>query len=520
MEAINIALKIINFLIILTAICLSSIGFMHMFQLNSYQIKSHYYRIKQNPGQLIPNIIFPLVSAVSLLLKPTAAYIYIDCVFLLAAYVNRPKKAKKPLVYTPRVKRQLIALAILNIIIIVASDIIWGSFGRVSAMIYLYLLTPVMIIISALICKPIEKHISNGFIKDAKKILASKPDMRIIGVTGSYGKTSVKHYLNTLLKAKYNVLITPGSFNTPMGVVRTIREHLKPADEIFVCEMGARHVGDIKEICDIVHPHDGIITSIGPQHLETFYTLDNIKKTKFELADSLGSEGILFANMDDENVASCLKGRKYIAYGIKNKEGYYAENISVSERGTTFSAVSPNGEKCEYTTKLIGMHNVLNIVGAIAVANTYGIPMQSLKSQVRKIECVPHRLYLKDHGAVAIIDDAYNSNPSGAKAALEVFGVFDGYRILVTPGMVELGEKQDECNYEFGANASKVCDYVILVGKKQTESIYKGLSDSGYDLNKIFVADTIDEAIKKAYAVDSMGKKKYILLENDLPDNY
>lgn len=520
MEAIIIALKIINFVIILMAISLSTIGFMHMFQLNSYQIKSHFYRIRQNPIQLMPNIVFSLIAAIGLFFAPILSYIYTLCVFLAAAYTNRPKKAKKPLVYTPRVKRQLICCAIINILCMIAAWAIYGELGLAIASICLYFAAPIVIIVSALICKPIEKHISNGFIKDAKKILSSKSDMRIIGVTGSYGKTSVKYYLNTLLKAKYNVLMTPGSFNTPMGVVRTIREHLGATHEIFVCEMGARHVGDIKEICDIVHPDDGIITSIGPQHLETFYTLDNIKKTKFELADSLKSSGILFANMDDENVASCCKGRKYIAYGIKNKEGYYAENISVSQRGTTFTAVSPSGEKCEYTTRLIGMHNVLNIVGAIAVANTYGIPMQSLKPQVRKIECVPHRLELKDHGAVAIIDDAYNSNPSGAKAALEVFGVFDGYKILVTPGMVELGEKQDECNYEFGANAAKVSDYVILVGKKQTESIYKGLVESGYDTDKIFVSDTIEQAIKKAYAIDPMGKKKYILLENDLPDNY
>lgn len=520
MEILNLIIKIINFVIILSAICLSTIGFMHMFQLNSYQIKSHYYRIRQNPGQLIPNIIFPLICIPVLMMSEPMVYINTDWIFLLAAFINRPKKAKKPLVYTPRVKRQLGVCATITFAVIVVSNLLWGDMGRVVSMIALYLLSPATIIISALICKPIEKSISNGFINDAKKILASKPDMKIIGVTGSYGKTSVKYYLNTLLKAKYNVLMTPGSFNTPMGVVRTIREHLRATHEIFVCEMGARHVGDIKEICDIVYPHDGIITSVGPQHLETFYTLDNIKNTKFELADALKADGLLFLNMDDENIKAHSKGRKYIAYGINNKEGYYAENITVSERGTSFTAVSPSGEKCEYTTKLIGMHNVLNIVGAIAVANTYGIPLENLKSQVRKLECVPHRLELKDHGNVAIIDDAYNSNPSGAKAALEVFGVFDGFKILVTPGMVELGEKQDECNREFGANAARVSDYVILVGKKQTESIYAGLADSGYPKDKIYVANTIEEAINKAYAINSEGKKKFILLENDLPDNY
>ena len=520
METLNITLEVINLLVMIMALCLSTFVSLHMFQLNSYQLKSHFNRLKQKPGQIVPNIIFGAAGIASVFMNLTAALVYTNCLFIIAMLVNRPKKAKKPLVITARVKRQTVVFVLFYSIIIAIPDVCYGTIGRIIVISALYIAMPLSLAATALICKPIEKYISNGFIKDAKRILASKPDMRIIGVTGSYGKTSVKYYLNTLLKAKYNVLMTPGSFNTPMGVVRTIREHLRATHEIFVCEMGARHVGDIKEICDIVHPHDGIITSVGPQHLETFYTLDNIKKTKFELADALDNDGLLFANMDDENVADCCKGRKYIGYGINNKEGYYAENISVSERGTKFTAVSPTGEKCEYNTKLIGMHNVLNIVGAIAVANTYGIPMESLKSQVRKLECVPHRLELKDHGNVAIIDDAYNSNPSGAKAALEVFGVFDGYRILVTPGMVELGEKQYECNYEFGANAAKVSDFVILVGKKQTESIYVGLTDSGYPKEKIYVASTIEEAINKAYSINSQGRKKFILLENDLPDNY
>ena len=520
MEKLTILLEIINIIIPILALCLTTLIHLHMFQLNSYQIKSHFNRIKQNPGQLLPDIIIGAAGLASLFMNTVSALVYTNCLFVLAIILNKPKKAKKPMVYTTRIKRHLTLYIIYFAIIIALSNIYFGTTGRICAISALYLLSFVSLVITALICKPFEKAISNSYINDAKKILASKSDMKIIGVTGSYGKTSVKYYLNTLLKAKYNVLMTPGSFNTPMGVVRTIREHLSATHEIFVCEMGARHVGDIKEICDIVYPHDGIITSVGPQHLETFYTLDNIKKTKFELADSLGNDGLLFLNMDDENVASYSKGRKYIAYGINNKEGYYAENINVSERGTSFTAVSPNGEKCEYNTKLIGMHNVLNIVGAIAVANTYGIPMESLRSQVRKLECVPHRLELKDHGNVAIIDDAYNSNPSGAKAALEVFGVFDGYKILVTPGMVELGEKQDECNYEFGANAAKVSDFVILVGKKQTESIFKGLADSGFNKDKIYVADKIEEAINKAYAINSQGKKKFILLENDLPDNY
>lgn len=515
-----IAINIVNIVIILTAYVLSCISQLHMFQLNSYQIKSHIYRLKDNLNRILPNIIFPAISLITLLFKGITGVLALTVIFTAALIATLPKKAKKPFVYTARVKRQFVTIGIITVLVLVVCGIYVDIYAVSYAAVALYFASPVIIVISAIINKPVENIVKNRYINDAKRILASMNDMKIIGVTGSFGKTSVKYYLNTLLKAKYNVLMTPGSFNTPMGVVRTIREYLKASDEIFVCEMGARHVGDIKEICDFVHPHDGIITSVGPQHLETFKSLENIKKTKFELADSVSDGGKLFVNMDDDNIRSYIGKRTHIGYSIKNPSDYKAENISVSERGTTFTVVTKNGKKCEYTTKLIGEHNVLNIVGAIAVANTYGIPLESLKPQVRKLECVPHRLELKDNGIAVIIDDAYNSNPTGAKVALDVLGIFDGYKILVTPGMVELGEKQNELNRELGKQASKVSDYIILVGKKQTEPIYEGIKQSGYPDNQVYIANNINDAISKAYEINSGGKKKFILLENDLPDNY
>ena len=163
---------------------------------------------------------------------------------------------------------------------------------------------------------------------------------------------------------------------------------------------------------------------------------------------------------------------------------------------------------------------MLNITGAIAVSHTLGISMTELKPQVRRLECVPHRLQLIDKGNALVIDDAYNSNPSGTKAALDTLALITGFKILVTPGMVELGTKQDECNYIFGKNAAEVCDFVILVGKRQTESIKRGLDDAAYPADKIFIADNIGEALTKAYGLNSHEQKKIILLENDLPDNY
>ena len=504
---------------------MSVIDSVHFFQLNSYRFDTHTKWMRENLRKyLTHNIISVLMLIVVFVpMNPMVKAIALEILFIISLPSEKPKKAKKPLVYTARVKRMLATTLLVVLAVLVPTTIKGMSSAHETyplfAMVLIYALSPCIILLSNLINKPLELSINQYYTNDAKKMLRACPDLKIIGITGSYGKTSVKYYLTTLLRSKYNVLMTPESYNTPMGVVKTIRGSLKATDEIFVCEMGAKWVGDIKELCDIVHPHHGIITSIGPQHLESFKTLDAIKGTKFELADALPEGGMLFLNGDDENIDSYKGDRKHISYSLDNGD-YSAFDIAVSERGTTFKVKAPDGETQEFSTKLIGRHNVLNIVGAIAVSHKMGIALKDLRSAVRKLEGVPHRLQLSDKGNMTIIDDAYNSNPSGTKAALEALSLFNGYKILVTPGMVELGSKQDEFNREFGQNAADVCDYVVLVGEKQAVPIKAGLLDKNYDESKIYVASNINDALTHVYALNSQGKKKIVLLENDLPDNY
>ena len=504
---------------------MSVIDSVHFFQLNSYRFDTHTKWMRENLRKyLTHNIISVLMLIVVFVpMNPMVKAIALEILFIISLPTEKPKKAKKPLVYTARVMRMLATTLLVVLAVLVPTTIKGISSAHETyplfAMVLIYALSPCIILLSNLINKPLELSINQYYTNDAKKMLRACPDLKIIGITGSYGKTSVKYYLTTLLRSKYNVLMTPESYNTPMGVVKTIRGSLKATDEIFVCEMGAKWVGDIKELCDIVHPHHGIITSIGPQHLESFKTLEAIKGTKFELADSLPEGGMLFLNGDDENIDSYKGDRKHISYSLDNGD-YSAFDIAVSERGTTFKVKAPDGETQEFSTKLIGRHNVLNIVGAIAVSHKMGIALKDLRSAVRKLEGVPHRLQLSDKGNMTIIDDAYNSNPSGTKAALEALSLFSGFKILVTPGMVELGSKQDELNREFGQNAADVCDYVVLVGEKQAVPIKAGLLDKNYDESKIYVASNINDALIHVYALNSQGKKKIVLLENDLPDNY
>ncbi len=491
--------------------------FTHMFQLNSYKPKVQIKWLLRQKGKLFFSLLC-IIAAVLAGIGYVAEFV-VSVFCLYAAYIYKPAKAKKPLVYTARVKRLLTTAAVIYIIIEVLSVTLGGYAAGAAAYFTLLAIAPIVLLAANLINRPVEKAINRHYIKDAEKILASMPELTVIGITGSYGKTSLKYFLTSLLKAKYNVLMTPESFNTPMGIVKTIRGELSAVHNIFVCEMGAKNVGDIKEICDIVHPRHGIITSVGPQHLESFKTLDNVKKTKFELADALAKDGMLFLNCDDENIRSVEKKRPFISYGIDCKDGYHVTALSVSEKGSEFTVVSPSGESGTFRTSLVGRHNVLNIVGAIAVSHQLGISFDELKPQVMRLKSVPHRLELIDKGGVLIIDDAYNSNPSGTKAALEVLSMLSGEKILLTPGMIELGSKQEELNRQFGADAAKVCDRVILVGEKQTKPIYDGLLSAGFSEEKIFVAKDLNEALDFAYAVKS-GKKKIILLENDLPDNY
>ncbi|MDR1955434.1 MAG: UDP-N-acetylmuramoyl-tripeptide--D-alanyl-D-alanine ligase [Treponema sp.] len=433
-------------------------------------------------------------------------------------YGIKPHQAKKPLVYTNRVKRMLLTNGIL-----VAAGIAGVCFqgSLLFTPLGLFFLSPILVLLSNCINAPLERAINRWYIADARRILQKMPRLLVIGITGSYGKTSTKYFLYRLLSPRYQVLMTPESYNTPMGVVKTIRGQLKPIHEIFICEMGAKKPGEIKEICDIVHPHYGIISSIGPQHLETFKSLDNIIKTKFELARALPEDGLMFLNYENDYIRQTPAGRKTVSYG-RTSAGcdYTARNIRVSSAGSSFAITLSSGREQHFETKLLGMHNVENITGAIAVADYLGLDPEDLRLSVRRLESVPHRLELIRRNGITIIDDAFNANVSGTKAALEVLNGFDAFKILITPGMIELGEQEDAYNREFGRAAGRVCDYVILVGARQTRSILAGLRSVQYPEETIYIAEQVEEAFRKIDTIPAKGLPKVVLLENDLPDNY
>ena len=498
---------------------------MHMFQLNGYKNDEHINWIKKHLRQQWL-LYFGLVTGIARLFLHFLALdilMYLTLIMIILVYRALHRlNSKKKLVYTARVKR-MFATDIIVSLTVLALCFIFGGIAPISGLL--------MIVVSsqwfAVICMniinhPFESALSRHYINDAKRILAQASDhLTVIGVTGSFGKTSMKFFLQTLLADRFNVLVTPGNFNTPLGVTITVRNHLKPSHEIFICEMGARRVGEIREICEIAKPSMGIITSIGPQHLETFFTMENIQRTKFELADAVMGKGPVFLNGDNEyiNERAADYPDRIMFSTTEGEGGYSASDITVSNMGTDFTVTAPSGEKEHFQMRLIGAHNVINVTGAIAVANTLGISLKDLRIPVRRLTPVEHRMKLIERGNATIIDDAYNSNPVGSKAAVETLALFDGVRILITPGMVELGDSEDEYNEKFGTYAADCCDYILLVGKKHTEPIYRGAVSKGFPESKLKVYELLEDAMAYAYSIKDEGHK-YILLENDLPDNY
>ncbi|MBR6030026.1 MAG: UDP-N-acetylmuramoyl-tripeptide--D-alanyl-D-alanine ligase [Clostridia bacterium] len=515
----------------------------HYFQLESYQFQGYFRALKRSwkrlgrNGLVLAAPLIPLAllcglisgSAGRFLSGWPAANTWVCLILGLTTaglgwalrWWDSLRREKKPLVITPRVKRLTGIMAAVYLLLALLLRAIWPVWG-----LYLFpLLLPLWFAAAALAAWPVEKLINELYFRDAQKILASRPDLIRVGITGSYGKTSVKFILGAMLSEKYQTLVTPASFNTPMGLTRVIRTQLRPGHQVFVAEMGARHRGDIRELCRLVHPTYGLLTSVGPQHLDTFRNIENIRETKYDLIRALPTDGCAFFP-DDGGICAELYDRtdkpKRLVSLNRGKAGHtpdvWAEGIRVSDRGSSFRLCTPSGSvACE--TRLLGSHNIGNLLLAASAALTMGVSLEQIRRAVRRLEPVEHRLQLLNQpGGITVIDDAFNSNPKSCMAALEVLAGMGGRRILITPGLVELGEKEAEYNRSFGEAMKGCCDTVILVGEKHTAPIREGLEKTGFDPAQIHVTADLNAATALMRSIVRPGDT--VMFENDLPDNY
>ncbi len=499
-----------------------------MFQQNSYRYSRYFKWLRSNiltSRDAGVKALFVVISLISYFFNLSIVEHSFCRGFLVGAMISYilfefSKKFKVKIAYTSRVKRLLCTSFVLAAAISVA------AFNYLSHDLFVYVVlaqvvfSNLILLMANALNSPLEWAITAWYINDARKIISSHNDLIVIGVTGSYGKTSTKNYLYRMLSERYNVLVTPGNYNTLLGVVRTIREQLRPQHQVFIVEMGAKQRGDIKEICDLVHPKIGIVTSVGEAHLETFKSVLNIQKTKFELIDSLPKDGFGVVNLDSENIKSYDFSSQcpIVSYSIDNKEAnVVAQDVQYNSSGVSFNL--PMGS---FKSPLLGGGNVLNLLAGIVVSDKLGVSTKELQRAIQQLQGVEHRLSLSRAGGLTILDDAYNSNPAGAKMALDVLRDFarpeGAKRVVITPGFVEMGANQFDANYELGRQIAFSVDYAVVVNRLNREAIVKGLCDSDFASDRYYVAENLNDA--RAHLASRLSVGDVLLYENDLPDSF
>jgi len=442
------------------------------------------------------------------------------------------KEVKQKFKVTQRAARLLITAFALGVIALVGAEITLNvAFGLADRTRFVvFHLTPLALPLANALNYPIEAGFRRMFRERARRRLR-RAGPTVIGITGSYGKTSTKEYLAHILRGRYRVLATPKSYNTLMGVCIVINEELELDEPVdyFIVEMGAYVEGEIREICELTRPQISMVTAVGPQHLERFGSLENTAKAKYEIIEALPPDGVGVFNWDDAYVRAMYE-RGYpevrIAVTWQNAEHatqlrFIATDVQETLDGIEFTLVDTLlTEEKRFTSRLIGRHNVTNILMAVAVARHLGMSLNEIALRVATLEPAEHRLQRKTlPGGITVIDDAYSANPVGAKTALDVLALHrDGRRVLITPGIVELGPLQEQENARLGHYAAQVCTDIVLVGIEQTQPIQRGIHEAGFDGERLHVFDTRDEAI--AWFRTALQEGDTVLFLNDLPDTY
>lgn len=366
-------------------------------------------------------------------------------------------------------------------------------------------------ITSNFIIKIYEWFLLKKYIKKAKNKL-KKSDIIKIGITGTYGKTSVKNILATILSEKYNVLMTPESYNTPSGISLTINNNDIQKYDVIIMEMGAKRKSDIVKLCKDFSPQYGILTSIGQQHLQSFKTIDNIVKTKSEILKYVGS---MVFNCNNDYVLKLSNdycGEKF-SVGF-NDFDVSACDIELSQNGAKFKILFKGEKFCNASTELIGEHNVENILLAVGMAILLGLNSEQISSGIKKVKAIKSRMekHILSSGAI-VINNGYNSNPQTAKKSLQLLELYsDRRKIVITPGFVEMGKEQYRLNYEFGTEISKIADECIIVNRTNRKALMMSLKNSRVKCEVVDRFKDID--------FSQFGASDVILIENDLPSNY
>jgi len=442
---------------------------------------------------------------------------------------------KRALVLTARMRRILGAAAGVAVVVAAAPPVLAAvGLPLIAAATALVLtattsLTAMLVLVAGdVLMRPVERVVRRRYLRAAARTLATVQP-RVVAVAGSYGKTSTKHILAHLVAGQVVVLATRKSFNTLMGVTRVINEDLRPEHRLFIVEMDAYAPGEITSICDLVHPSLSVLTSVGPQHLERFGSMDAIRDALYEAVSAIPGDGHAFIHTGDEGGSALVERahterRAVTSYGFDGTTpvpDVIAAGVRTGADGAQFTWRWPAQElERVVTIPLLGRHQVLNVTAALAVVHQLGYSIDAAVNAARSLQAVDHRLQImRTGGALTVIDDSYNANPVGVHNGLDVLAAMNGgAKVLVTPGLVELGSAEDAENRRYGEHAAAVCDHVIVVAARPAAALTAGLARGGMTPERIHVVRDLQEASAVIARVTRAGD--VVLFANDLPDTY
>lgn len=522
--------------IIVSIICIIDyLQMLHFYQLESYNlhcgIKTYYIKYYETVCVFtglallgfLQNLLFRNKTSDCILLSILFAIFAIKTILFCINYAKNKMKLK----YTKRVIRHMFLY--INILLLTITCILLTKTYILPIVIVVNLL---IFIFVTFIIIPLEKIIYCHYINKAKKILTSNKNLKVIAVTGSYGKTSVKNILYELLSQKYNVCVSPASYNTPMGISKTIIENLKPYHNVLILEFGAKKIGEIEYLCKCFPVQYGIITSVGPQHLQTFGSIENITKTKMELYEYIKLKHNIVCNLSNEYIHDYLKNEHSRVCGVMGEDVslnecescsrlFCVSNIRADEERSTFTLSKLDNnfsivEEEVFETKLLGVHNVINVVLSIAMSKNFGLTYGQIKAGLSNVVATDHRLQLKKVADYLVIDNAYNSNPVSFRCAVDALCLFENVRkIVITPGVVEQGENSYKENYRLGQYMASRVDCVYVVNKVNRKALCDGIMSIDNCNVDVRVFDKFGDIDWMDFSKDDV-----ILIENDLPDNY
>ncbi|MBI5530716.1 MAG: UDP-N-acetylmuramoyl-tripeptide--D-alanyl-D-alanine ligase [Candidatus Doudnabacteria bacterium] len=369
--------------------------------------------------------------------------------------------------------------------------------------------------LSVIILAPVDWIIKNIIIWRAKLKITKLQNLKIIGVAGSYGKTTMKEVLKEVLGARFQVLATPESVNTPVGIARWILKTLKNDTEILIVEMGEHYKGDVEEICNFAKPDVAVVTGINEAHLERMKTLSNITDTIFEIVSKAAPRALVVLNGDDKNV---VKHYKEYVWPDHRIERFKIEDLRLKKFDTEKLCWEGEIEKLgKLEINLLGEYALGDVSAAITIAQNFGMSNEEILKGVAKIKPVEHRLQpIKSAGGVLVIDDAYNGNPAGVAEAIKVLSRFQNRRkLFITPGLVETGKAASEIHKRIGEQLAEVADVVILIKNSVTPFILEGINGSIKN-QELRIMDKKPEVIIFDSATEAHASLSKILKPNDV----